>query len=43
MTATLGVDLSSYGIPMAGMLVRSIIASELKDDLGRLQELMAEG
>jgi hypothetical protein len=41
-TAALGVDLSSYGIPMAGILVRSIISSELKDDLGRLQALMAE-
>ena len=42
-TAALGVDLSRYGIPMAGILVRSIISSELKDDLGRLQALMAEG
>jgi hypothetical protein len=41
--ATLGVDLSSYGIPMAGLLVRSIISSELKDDLGRLRDLMAAG
>lgn len=40
-TASLGVDLSAFGIPIAGLLVRSIIASELKEDLGRLANGLA--
>lgn len=41
--AALDFDLSTFGIPIAGMMVRGIIAGELQEDLARLQALLAAG
>jgi ribosome-associated toxin RatA of RatAB toxin-antitoxin module len=38
----LGFDLSAYGVPAGGMIVRGIIAGELKGDMERLEQALAQ-
>jgi hypothetical protein len=39
---TLGFDLSVFGLPVAGVMVRGIVTSELKADLERLESQLAK-
>jgi hypothetical protein len=34
---TLGLDLSAFGLPVPGIMVRGLIQSELKEDMDRLE------
>jgi|GEM_PF-6159786 len=36
--ATLGFDLSSFGVPAGGRLVKGLVSNELKEDLDRLAQ-----
>lgn len=38
----LGFDLTAFGVPFVGLVLKSVITAELKEDMRRLEEQLAE-